>query len=92
MISIKDDYKKQAEHELEFVHARSAEFKGKEKIMDEEVLVRYGAQIDTFERGIDSLMLKMKKVYDAGGGAWKHLRDGVQSALHSSGSMLGKNK
>jgi hypothetical protein len=96
MISIRDAYKKRAEPELELVQARSAELNAKEQIMEDVVHVRYADQIDTFERGIDSVILNLKKVFDAGEGAWGYLKDVLQRALGSLGPGIhdkaGKNK
>ncbi|TLU83160.1 MAG: hypothetical protein FDX30_08865 [Chlorobium sp.] len=86
MISIMDAYKNRTEPELELVQASLAELIAKEQKMEDEVHVRYADQIDTFERVIDSAILKLKKVFDAVEGAWVHLKDGLQRTLSSLGS------
>jgi hypothetical protein len=87
-MSVRDDYKKKAEAEVDLAQARIAEFKAKVKSANADTHVAYGKQVDHLEKAVDDAKKMLNELGEAGEDVWEKLKDGVESALRSLSSSI----
>ena len=89
-MSLQEIYKKKAETDLELAQARLAEFKVKVKSAKTDEHDQDARQVEALEHGVDDAKAKLKALGNADEDAWEHMKDGVESALHSLGDSIRK--
>jgi len=87
-MSVREEYKKKAEAEVDLAQVRLAEFKDKVKASKADAHVTYAEQVDHLEKAVEDAKKMLMELGEAGEDVWEKLMDGIESALRSLSATI----
>ena len=87
-MSVREEYKKKAEAEVDLAQVRLAEFKDKVKASKSDAHVTYAEQVDHLEKAVEDAKKMLMELGEAGEDVWEKLMDGIESALRSLSATI----
>ena len=87
-MSVREDYKKKAEAEVDLAQTQLAEFKAKVKECKADTHVTFAEEVDHLEKAVEDAKKMLKELGEAGEDVWEKLKDGIEGALRSLSATI----